>query len=173
MARIETHAIAVEPEWVQPTEIVEAAVRKAGQAVRGRPLLIEGGADRMFVRIDPRLTTVAVAQLLENAAHYSPPGTPINVRSSVLSGELTITVQDRGPGIPPQDVPRLFESFYRGANARQHVAGTGMGLAIARGLLAAQGGRVEGRNAPEGGAVFTIAAPAESRTEIALDEETE
>jgi signal transduction histidine kinase len=68
-------------------------------------------------------------------------------------------VRDHGPGIAPADLPRLFERFYRGDAAGARTSGTGMGLWIARGLLAAEHGRVWAENAPDGGAVFTIAVP--------------
>ncbi|HUK36074.1 MAG TPA: ATP-binding protein, partial [Vicinamibacterales bacterium] len=62
-------------------------------------------------------------------------------------------------------LPRLFERFYRGGNAGRHTTGTGMGLPIARGLLAAQGGRLVAENAADGGAIFTIAVPVEGTNE--------
>ena len=72
---------------------------------------------------------------------------------------LVIQVRDHGPGIAPADLPHLFERFYRGAAAHTRTSGTGMGLWIVRGLLAAERGRVWAENCPEGGAQFTIAIP--------------
>ena len=72
----------------------------------------------MPVRLDPRLTATALAHLLENAAQYSPPGSPIDVRASVTDEGLVIAVRDHGPGIAPADLPHLFERFYRGDAAR-------------------------------------------------------
>ena len=70
---------------------------------------------------------------------------------------------DGGPGIDTSELAQIFERFYRGRVAKQRATGTGMGLAIARGMLAAEGGRVWADNRPEGGAVFCIAVPAERR----------
>jgi signal transduction histidine kinase len=75
-----------------------------------------------------------------------------------------LTVRDAGPGIAEADLPRLFDRFYRGSQSKPRVSGTGMGLSIARGLLAAEGGRISASNGANGGAEFTIAVPAESRT---------
>jgi signal transduction histidine kinase len=111
------------------------------------------------VRVDPRLTATAVAHLLENAAQYAPAGTGIDVSAGVSNDELRITVRDHGPGIDPADLPHLFERFYRGAAAKTRASGTGMGLWIARGLLAAERGHVWAENRPDG-AEFTIAIPA-------------
>lgn len=171
MARIETNAVAAEPEWVQPSEIVEAAARQVEQAVARHKLQIDVGTEKMLVRVDPRLTSAALAHLLENAGQYSPAGSTITVRVALSSDELQITVGDRGVGIVPEDLDRLFERFYRGADARQQRFGTGMGLAITRGLLAAERGRVWAENHPEGGAIFTIAVPAESRPTAVLEGE--
>ena len=77
---------------------------------------------------------------------------------------LVIDVRDHGPGIAPADLPHLFERFYRGDAAKARASGTGMGLWIARGLLAAEEGRVWAENCPDGGAQFTIVVPAATRT---------
>jgi signal transduction histidine kinase len=111
------------------------------------------------VQLDPRLTATAIAHLIENAAQYAPAGTTIRVASHLSTEGLVIEVRDQGPGIPMADLPHVFERFYRGAGAQIRASGTGMGLAITRGLLAVEGGRVWAENAAEGGAVFTILVP--------------
>lgn len=162
MARIETGGIDAEREWVHPADIVEAAVTLVQQSLREHALDLDVETERA-VQIDPKLTSAALAHVLENAGRYAPAGTAITVTARVDDDGLTMSVRDRGPGIAPQDVPHLFDRFYRGADARRQAFGTGMGLAIARGLLAAQGGRVWAENAPDGGARFTLAVPTDSR----------
>ena len=76
---------------------------------------------------------------------------------------MQLRVRDHGTGLDSAELDHLFERFFRGDTARKHTFGTGMGLAITRGLLAADGGRVWGENAAGGGASFTIAVPARSR----------
>lgn len=171
MARIETNAIDPELEWVEVAEVVEAAARQAEPALAGHPLEIDLGTEQTLVRLDPRLTSAALAHLLENAGQYSSHGSAIGVIATVSDDELTIAVRDHGPGISPEDRERLFERFYRGATARHHRFGTGMGLAITRGLLAVQQGRVRADNQEGGGAVFTMAIPVQRRTVPALVEE--
>lgn len=168
MAKIETNAVASEPEWVQPSEIVDAAARQVEPALARHRVEITPKAEKMFVRVDPRLTSAALAHLLENAAQYSPPHSTISVHVDVSLDEMRIAVRDQGAGIPAEDLDLVFERFYRGAAVRHHTYGTGMGLAITRGLLAAEGGRVWAENHPQGGALFTIAVPTESRTAVAL-----
>ena len=115
------------------------------------------------MQIDPKLTEAALAHLLENAARYSPADRPITVTARAEREGLRVTVQDQGPGLDPGELDHLFERFYRGHAARRSSFGTGMGLAITRGLLAAAAGRVWAENAPSGGARFTIVAPGEIR----------
>jgi two-component system sensor histidine kinase MprB len=81
---------------------------------------------------------------------------------SISPEGLTIAVRDHGPGIAADDIPHLFDKFYRGRGARRG-PGTGMGLSIARGLLAAQNGKVRAENCAGGGARFTILVPVECR----------
>jgi signal transduction histidine kinase len=88
---------------------------------------------------------------------------------SVTSEGLTVRVRDHGPGIAPADLPRLFDRFYRGTAARQRASGTGMGLSIARGMLAAERGRIWAENCADGGAQFTIVVPAEAKAATAVD----
>lgn len=158
MARIDTGAIATETLWSHPGEIVAAAREQVERALRAHPIELQTEAD-VLVRLDPRLTATALAHVLENAAQYSPAGSPIHISARVAGSELVVQVRDRGPGIAPADLPHLFDRFYRGIAARNRTSGTGMGLWIARGLLAAENGRVWADNHPDGGAQFTIAVP--------------
>src|SRR6185503_18286471 len=142
------------------------ATSYAGRSLAGHNLHVDASVDRA-VHIDPRLTSSALAQLLENAARYSPAGSTIDVHAFVRDGEVRISVCDVGSGLPPADLARLFEPFFRGTAARA-TTGTGMGLAIARGLLSAQQGRTWAENKDGGGARFWIAVPAESRPVAAV-----
>jgi len=160
MARIDAGGVSPDERWVHPMEIVDAARDLVAHALGGRPLNASIGAE-LLVKVDPRLTAAALSHLLENAAQYSPPGSPIDVGAQLEGGTVTLTVRDYGPGIAAADLPRLFERFYRGRSAASRAEGTGMGLAIARGLLAAERGRVWAENAVGGGALFTIAFDSE------------
>lgn len=169
MARIETGAVEADRAWVHPSEIAEAACQQVSHAVAGHPLDLDVDTAES-VQVDPRLTAAALAHLLENAGQYAPEGTPITVTARIEEGALAISVRDRGPGIAPAELPHLFERLFRGADARRLTFGTGMGLAITRGLLAAEGGRVWAENAPDGGAVFTMRIPTALREAPARDE---
>jgi signal transduction histidine kinase len=115
------------------------------------------------VEIDPRLASVALSHLLENAALYSPADREILVHARAERDGLHVSVTDHGPGLDPDELDHLFERFYRGRAARQAAFGTGMGLSITRGLLAAAGGRVWAENVPGAGAKFSLVVPGSVR----------
>ena len=117
------------------------------RTLEGHPVVVEAAANRE-VQIDPRLTSAALSHMLENAARYSPAGQPIVVEGRVAPDGLHVSVTDRGPGLQPSEVDRLFDRFYRGQAGARTMHGTGMGLTIARGLLAAAGGTAWRRTRP-------------------------
>ena len=158
MARIDTGTIAAESLWSHPAEIVAAARDQVGHTLRPHPIELNVEGD-VPVRLDPRLTATAIGHVLENAAQYSPAGSGIQIHARVAADELVVRVRDHGPGIAPADLPHLFDRFYRGVAASKRTSGTGMGLWIARGLLAAERGRVWADNHADGGAEFTIVVP--------------
>ncbi len=162
MARIDAGAVATERRWVHPSEIFEAARDQIEHTLHQRTLDVSVESDAL-VRVDPRLTSAALAHVLENAAQYTPERSPITVSLAVSDEGLVVKIRDRGPGIAPTDLAHLFERFYRGDEAKQRVSGTGMGLSIARGLLAAEQGRIWAENCADLGAQFTIEVPAEVR----------
>ena len=105
------------------------------------------------------MTSVALSHILENAAQYSSVDREMLVFARVEPDGLHVSVTDLGPGLDPGELDHLFERFYRGRSARQLTFGTGMGLSITRGLLAAAGGRVWAENVPDRGARFSIVVP--------------
>jgi two-component system, OmpR family, sensor histidine kinase KdpD len=158
MARIDAAAIRVDREWVTAADVVDAAIAHVRHAVTGHRLRVDADAHNQ-VEIDPRLASGALSHLIENAARYSPADREIVVHASVREDGLHIAVSDQGPGLDAGELEHLFERFYRGRSARQSSFGTGMGLSITRGLLAAAGGRVWAENVPGAGARFAIVVP--------------
>lgn len=158
MARIDAGGVARESRRAFPSEIVAAARDQVEHAL-GRHRVTVAIEPDVTVRLDPRLTASALARVLENAAHYAPEGTAIDVSAAVSDDALTIVVRDHGPGIDAEDLPHLFERFYRGASSRRRASGSGMGLWIARGFVSAQNGRVWAENAVDGGARVTMVVP--------------
>jgi two-component system sensor histidine kinase KdpD len=158
MARIDAGAIAKEPRWTHPSEIVAAARDQVEHTLQAHRVSVTTEPD-VPVQLDARLTASALAQLLENAAQYAPRGTTIELSTNLTNSALLIRVRDHGPGIAPADLPHVFDRFYRGTASRTRASGSGMGLWIARGLLAAEQGQVWAENGPDGGAEFTMSVP--------------
>jgi two-component system, OmpR family, sensor histidine kinase KdpD len=163
MARIDTESVEPEREPVTAADVVDAAEQLVEPALAGRDVRFADRTAGAVVRVDPRLTSAALAHLLENAAQYSPVDQPIDITTAIEAGELRLEVRDRGPGVSAEDRARLFDRFHRGLESVRHPFGSGLGLAITKGLLAAQGGRVWADTHPDGGALFTIAVPCDPR----------
>jgi two-component system sensor histidine kinase KdpD len=120
------------------------------------------------LEIDAGLVRRALMQLLENARKYAPPDSPIRVEARILDGQATISVMDRGPGISPDELDKVFEKFYRGRRGTTgKVEGTGMGLAIAKGIIEAHGGRIRAERRQGGGATISFTLPLNSGKPLA------
>ena len=109
--------------------------------------------------IDPAKFHDVLRNLVENAVNYTPDGGTIEIAADLLDHRYRIVVQDSGPGIPVEDLSRVFERFYRVDKSRARPGGTGLGLAIVRNLVNTLGGEVAVANRPEGGAMFTVILP--------------
>lgn len=137
----------------------EPLFRQKGIAFRYSP-----PPEGLRVRVDPDRATQILANLLGNAQRYTPAGGTVWLDARQQAGEARVAVRDTGPGVAPEDLPHLFERLYRGKAARGdgQEGGAGLGLAIARALAEAHGGRIEVRSRPGEGAEFTLVLPATS-----------
>jgi two-component system sensor histidine kinase KdpD len=157
MTRLESGAIELRLDLVDVAEIVGAALEHAGNVLARHRIEVSVAADLPMVRLDAVLFEQVLFNLLDNAAKYSPPGSRIELE-----------VVDEGPGIPPGDLERVFDKFYRVQAQDRQRAGTGLGLAICRGFVEAQGGQIEARNRRDrSGAILTVRIPVPETAEIA------
>ena len=112
------------------------------------------------VRGDPARLHDALRNLVANAITYGPPATTVRVEARRIGRRITISVLDQGPGIPEEDLTRVFERFYRVDKARsRELGGTGLGLSIVKHLAHAFGGRVAVTSVPGEGSTFTVELP--------------
>jgi two-component system sensor histidine kinase KdpD len=158
MSRIESGALRPAQDWYGLDEVITAVTRRLEAQLapyrvtvdveKGLPLLLLD-----FTQIDQVLTN-----LLENAVRYTPPGTAIRITARRQGQAIVVSVADSGPGVPPENLPRLFVKFYR-IEGRSRPQGMGLGLAISKGLIEAHGGRITAHNGPEGGLQITFTLP--------------
>ena len=125
---------------------------------RGISIRVEGEAVKP-VSVDPDRMLQVLGNLVGNALRHTPDGGQVILSTAQANGQVLLRVQDNGPGIPTEDLPHIFDRFYRGDKARQADGASGLGLAIARSLIEAHDGRILAENAPGGGALFTISLP--------------
>jgi len=157
MTRLESGRVKPRLEWCDVRDLVNAAVRKSEKELAQHAVAVSLPPHLPLVKLDAVLLEQALLNLLVNAASYTPPGTRVEIAARASAHELSLTVADRGPGLPPESVPHVFEKFYRVPGAP--AGGTGLGLSIVKGFTEAQGGRAEAGNRAGGGAVFTLCFP--------------
>ncbi len=150
-------------EQVRPAALLEHAVATA----RGHwpetafTLRITPEAAPVTTPGVPSRLTRLLSNLLDNAAKFSPPGGPVEAELDCAAGELNLTVRDHGPGIAPEDLPHVFDRFYR-AHAARALPGSGLGLAMARQIAHAHAADLTAERAPGGGALFRLRMPVPS-----------
>jgi len=154
MTRIESTVMQPSLDWCDLRDVVQGARSAVGSSLAGHPVSVAVPGDMPLVRLDQALMVQALANILHNAAAYTPAGTPIDLRASLTGDRLHLVIRDHGPGFPGESALRVFEKFYRAPGTP--AGGTGLGLAIARGFVRAQGGDITARNHPDGGAEIEI-----------------
>jgi two-component system sensor histidine kinase KdpD len=157
LARIESQELRLHRKPTGLAELARAAVAETRDENPER-YTIDIPPD-LVLDIDAGLVRRALMQLLENAHKYSPPDSPIEIDARIEEGQAIISVTDRGPGIGPDELERVFEKFYRGRRSRAQTEGTGMGLAIAKGIIEAHGGKIRAQGRPGGGAAIVLTLP--------------
>ena len=161
MARIESGQVRPRLDWCDAADLVNAALARVESRLADRRVAVQVAPGLPLLRADARLLEQALVDLLLNAASHTPAGTPVEVSVAADGASLAIAIADRGPGLAPEALPRVFDKFYRAPGAA--AGGTGLGLSIVKGFVDAHGGRVEAANRPAGGAVFTIRLPVEEQ----------
>ena len=146
------------PNFIE--DIVGSALRRSAKILIHHQIDLDIAADLPMVRVDPVLLEQVLFNLLDNAAKYAPEGSTIDLKSWANAYNVFVEISDEGPGIPANDLERVFDTFYRVGKGDQVRAGTGLGLSICRGFVEAMGGTVTAANRQDRqGATFTIRLP--------------
>ena len=159
MSQLDAHQVELHLGTHQIQEAIEDATAKSSAALAKHVVSVILPENLPAVRIDVHRISEVIAQLLDNAAKYSPAGSPIQIAGEVKNRSVMISIADRGPGIEDFDQSLIFEKFYRGRNQRLQVQGTGMGLAIAKAIVEAHGGEIGVTSQSGHGSVFYFTLP--------------
>jgi two-component system sensor histidine kinase KdpD len=160
LTRLEAGAIEPHAELFDIAEIVGAALNRASDVLAHHRVGVALTSGLPMLRVDGLLLEQALFNLLDNAAKYAPAGSRIEVHAGRDGADIVLQVCDEGPGIPPAELERVFDKFYRVQAQDRRRAGTGLGLAICRGFVEAQGGRIEAANRSDrDGAVLSVRLP--------------
>jgi len=159
MARIEPGHPRIRRRKTHVAPLIRSAVQHLKNLLRGRMLLIDIPEGIPEVEADPEMMELAIRQLIGNANKYSPPETSIEVRATCTEGFIEVQVRDHGAGVRDDEIESIFDRFYRGKRVKEAIAGTGMGLSIARDIVKAHGGTMWAANPADGGACFFLTLP--------------
>lgn len=159
MAQLDAGAVELHLQPHNIRDAIDEATVVTKSATAKHPIDVCAPDSLPRVKMDLRRITEVLAQLIDNAAKYSPAGTPITITAELQNGRLITSVADRGPGIDSFEQGTIFEKFYRGRGQRSSIQGTGMGLAIAKALIEAHGGTIGVVSQLDRGSVFSFSLP--------------
>jgi len=157
MTRLESGMLKIKQDWCDVSDLINVSLERMKLQLARHEVFVNVAPNLPLVKMDFVLMEQALINLLHNAAMYTLPGTRVRVIARTDGSDLVIVVADRGPGLPPESIDRIFDKFYRGPRAG--AGGVGLGLSITRGLVEAHGGTIIAENRVNGGARFTIRLP--------------
>jgi two-component system sensor histidine kinase KdpD len=165
LARMQSEGVRLNKEWHAIDEIVGSALRHIGPALKDHRVKTALPMDLPLIAVDAVLIERVLANLLDNAGKYTPPGSTIVVGATCLNDAIHLYVEDDGPGLPSLEPERLFEPFARGQK-ESSIAGVGLGLALSRSVVKAHDGVIRAEQRRPHGARFEIQLPRGSPPEI-------
>ena len=157
MSRLQSGALELMMRDIGLEEVVPAAIKGLGE--RGHSVTLSVDETLPRVLADAALLERAIANIVDNAVAWSPPDTPVRVEAGAVAGRVDLRVVDRGPGIPADQRERMFLPFQR-LGDQSNGAGTGLGLAVARGFVEAMGGEITVEDTPSGGLTMVVSLEA-------------
>lgn len=159
MSRLESGMLKVSSDWSDITELLHTVTKRVYNP--GTHSITVAKNDNLpLFKLDAGLIQQAVLNIAQNAVNYTPDGSVITLAASHINNNCIITIADNGIGLPEDSLIELFDKFYRLPDSK--TGGTGLGLSIAKGFTEAHGGYIYAGNNPDGGALFTLAIPAET-----------
>jgi two-component system sensor histidine kinase KdpD len=160
MTRLEAGAIHLHCEASDVQDLIGATLEQFGSRLESRPIRVDLPPDFPLVPLDFVLIGQVLFNVIDNALKYSPAASPVDIQVQIVGQSLEIATADRGVGIPPGDLERVFDKFYR-VQRPDNVRGTGLGLSISKGIIEAHRGSIRAENRSGGGTIVTIGLPLE------------
>ena len=159
MSRLDAGVLQLKLDWCDVNELIHTVIKNNTEHAARHTIRFDVNDELPLFKIDRGLIEQVLHNILLNALQYTPPGTLIMIQAAQSNGSCQFTISDTGKGFPEEELQSVFEKFHRLPHSG--AGGTGLGLSIARGFTEAHGGTVHLKNAPNGGAEFTITIPAE------------
>jgi two-component system, OmpR family, sensor histidine kinase KdpD len=166
MSRLESGETRLNFERHSAGQLIETALAECKSILGNRPVEHGMANEEVAIKADLFWATKVLVHLIGNANLYSSPGEPITLRTETRKGFVFFCVADRGPGIDPTEVRRIFEKFYRGKEHRCRVQGTGMGLSISKAIVEAHGGTIRVDSKVGEGSVFSFSLPIDRSSDV-------
>ena len=168
MAKLEAGTVHLNKQWQPLEEVVGSALSSCSAFLDKRPITVHLDGDLPLVNIDTVLIERVLVNILENASKYTPQYSPIEISGYRNGDQITLTIDDHGPGLPAGQENIIFEKFERGEKENA-TPGIGLGLAISTAIMKAHEGKISGESRPDGGARFTLIFPFLSPPEMKDD----
>jgi len=167
MTRLETGALVLKRDFISPAESFTSAVEHLQSRLQKHSIVKSFEPLPLLLLVDPILLEQALVNILDNAAKFSAPGSRIEIGARADGGDIVMWVADEGPGVPADEIPKIFDKFFRGSPDGGRHAGVGLGLAVVRGVIEAFGGTVSVVSPAHGGrgSRFSIRLPAHALPE--------
>jgi two-component system sensor histidine kinase KdpD len=162
MSRIEDGALKPDKDWYSLKALLQDVLGRLAPFFEGRDIQLRLPDDLLLVELDYLQMDQVLTNLLENALRYTPAGSPIEISARIEERQVVVSVADRGPGLSPEDLSRVFDKFYRvlhGPTTPSAATGSGLGLAVCKGLVEAHGGRIWAETREGGGLLVSFTLP--------------
>lgn len=160
MTKMESGILRISKKPCDLRDLIGACLEQLKNKIGSRDIKIDIPKDFPEVAVDFPFILKAFFNVIDNALKYSPDGSPVEIRATLVQRKAQVKIRDYGLGIPREDLKRIFEKFYR-VERSQNVLGTGLGLCISKGIVEAHGGQINVESMPGEGSTFTVELPLE------------